>query len=137
MCIPTLPSAHHSLGTWRRHRMTNTTLAYNSLRLSTSNPYLVLSFVIKKFISLKRSTAVVKSPTSLARRIDKDSVNNCTAAVRSAVTVGSLPQRDVAALATAAVAASVWHGHQLIPMTFSAEMDCSDPLSLIHQPTSQ
>ena len=87
--------------------------------------------MIKHFNSLKRSAAVFRSPTSLARRIDKDSENNCTVAVRSAVAVGSLPQRDLAALATAAVAAAVWHGHQLIPMTFAAELDCSDLLTLI------
>ena len=60
--------------------------------------------------------------------------NNCTAAVRSAVTVGSLPQRDLAALANAAVAAAVWHGHQLVPMKLSAELDYSDLLTLIRQP---
>ena len=40
----------------------------------------------------------------------------------------------MAALAIAAVAAAVLHGHQLIPMTFSAELDCSDLFNLIHQP---
>ena len=29
---------------------------------------------------------------------------------------------------------NLWHGHQLIPMTFSAELDCSDFLTLMHQP---
>ena len=67
---------------------------------------------------------------------DKDSVHKCTAAVHNAVTDGPLPQRDLAALATtAAVAAlAVWHGHQLIPMTFSADPDCSDLLAPIRQP---
>ena len=43
------------------------------------------------------------------------------------------PQRDLAALGTA-VAAAVWHGHQLTPMTFSAVLSCSDLLALIRQP---
>ena len=41
-------------------------------------------------------------------------------------------QRDLAALATAAAAALACH--QLIPMTFSAELDCCDLLALIRQP---
>ena len=134
----------------------NTALPYKSLRMSTSHfmmlgypqlleraegrqdgssyPYWELSIVTKRFYSLKRSAAVFRSPTSLARRTDKDSnsENNCTVAVRSAVTVGSLPQRVVATLATAA--AALWHGHQLIPMKFSAELDCFDLLALVHQP---
>ena len=42
-------------------------------------------------------------------------------------------RRDLATLAAAA-AAVVWHSHLLIPMTFSAELDCSDLLALICQP---
>ena len=39
--------------------------------------------------------------------------------------------RGVAALATAtAAAAAFWHSHQLNPMTFSADLDCSDLLDL-------
>ena len=73
----------------------------------SSNPYWVLSIVIKQVNTLESSAVVFKSPTSLASRVDKDSVNNCIAAVRSAVTVGSLPLRHLAALTTAAVAVAV------------------------------
>ena len=104
----------------------------------SSHPYWVLSIVIRHFDSLKRSAAVFRSPTSLARRIDKDTAYNRTATVRSAVAVGSLPQGDLAAFAAlaavAVAAAAVWHGHQLIPMTFSVDLNCSDLPSLIHQP---
>ena len=98
-------------------------------------PYWALSIAIKQLVQfLEEICRGFRSPTSLARRTDKDCVNNCTAAVRSAVTNGSVPQHDLAAVATAAVAAFVWHGHQLTPMTFSSELDCSGLLALIHQP---
>ena len=42
------------------------------------------------------------------------------------------PTRNVFATdAAVAAAAAVWHGHQLTPMTFSAELNCSDLLALI------
>ena len=68
---------------------------------------------------------------------------NCNCPRQSAfveLRVASLghPWRGLAALATAATAAAaaavVWHGHQLIPITFSAELDCTDLLVLICRP---
>ena len=43
------------------------------------------------------------------------------------------PRRALTALAGAA---AVWHGHQLIPMMFSADLDFSDLLALIHLATT-
>ena len=99
------------------------------------------------FNSLMGSTSIFETLSFRARRTDKDSENDCAVTNRiylvnqvlqlieghDSVTTVPLARRDLAALATAAVAAALWHGHLLIPMTFSAELDCSDLLALICQ----